>query len=406
MEYKTHQLDNGIRLIHAHNDSIVAHCGVIINIGSRDEAENEHGMAHFVEHAIFKGTKKRRSYHILNRLESVGGDINAYTTKEETCLYSIFLNNYYERTLDLLSDMFFHSNFPENEIEKEKGVIIDEINSYKDNPAELIFDEFEDLVFSNSSLGRNILGTPERIKTISRQELLQFHNTNYAGDKTVIFSVGDIKFDKLIRLTEKYFSDIRSIQSKKRNIESTVYKPFRLEKDKDTHQLHCIIGNIAYDMHNSKKLTTSLFNNILAGTNMNSRLNIALREKHGYAYDVESSYTAYSDTGIFNLYFGTDKEKFDKSIKLINKEFDKLKNTKLGVLQLHRAQQQLMGQIAISSENKSNLASYLGKSLLFFNKIEDLKTINKKINAITADDIMSVANEILDEKRLSTLVYK
>ncbi len=406
MEYKIHKFKNGLRLIHAHSNSMVAHCGIIVNTGSRDESENEHGMAHFVEHAIFKGTKKRRSYHIINRLESVGGDINAYTSKEETCVYSVFLNQHYERTLDLLSDMFFHSNFPAKEIEKEKTVIIDEINSYKDNPAETIYEEFEELMFQNSSLGRNILGTPERIKTISNEELVNFYKTHYATNKTVIYSVGNIDFKKLVKLSEKYFAGITERQSKTKLTQKPDYKKFTITKKQDTHQLHCIIGNSAYDMYHKNKLTASLLNNIIASNNMSSRLNIALREKHGYAYDLESNYTGYSDTGMFHVYFGTDKQNFNKSINLINKEFEKLRNQKLGALQLHRAQQQLMGQIAISKDRNSNFAYYLGKSLLFYNEIEDLKTLNKKISSITAEMLIETANELLEKEQLSMLVYK
>jgi predicted Zn-dependent peptidase len=406
MNYEIHQLKNGIRLVHSFTNSPIAYCGLIVNTGSRDEAENEHGLAHFIEHAIFKGTEKRRSYHILNRLESVGGDVNAYTTKEETCVYTAFLSEHYARALELLSDMLFHSNFPENEIEKEKDVIIDEINSYKDSPAELIFDEFEDFVFSNLSLGKNILGEPDEIKAYSRQNLMDFKEKNYPTDQMVIFSVGNINFKKISNLTEKYFADVPEKKLASRGKESLIYQPFSKKEEKSTHQVHCIIGNVAYDFHNEKRNALSLLNNLLGGTSMNSRLSMALREKSGYVYDIESSYTGYSDNGIFNLYFGTEKDKFDKSLKLINKEFNKLKNNKLGVLQLQRAKQQLIGHIAISSENRDSAALAMGKSLMLFNKIESLDEINQKINAIAAEEILEVANEILDTKQLSMLVYE
>ncbi len=406
MEYNIHTLNNGLRIIHAHSDSMVAHCGIIVNAGSRHETDDEHGIAHFVEHAIFKGTKKRRSYHIINRLESVGGEINAYTSKEETCLYSTFLNQHYERTLDLLSDMFFGSNFPKNEIEKEKTVIIDEINSYKDNPTEMIYEEFDDLVFKNNSLGRNILGTPERIKSFSQQNLFDFHSKNYSTDKTVIFSVGNINLNKLVKLTEKYFAHLPIKQSKIKSLQLPEYKTFNITEKKDTHQVHCIIGNIAYSKYDENKFTADLLNNILAGNNMNSRLSIALREKHGYAYYLESSNVGYSDTGLFNVYFGTEKRNFNKSLKLINKEFEKLRTQQLGVLQLHRAKQQLIGQIAIGYDSNSNRAHYLGKQLLFFNKVNKLEDITKKIEAITSANIIETANELLDDKQLSTLVYE
>jgi len=379
---------------------------LIVNTGARDEAKNEHGLAHFFEHAIFKGTAKRRSYHILNRLESVGGDINAYTTKEETCIYTAFLTEHYARSLELMADMMFHSNFPENEIEKEKEVIIDEINSYKDSPAELIFDDFEDLIFENQPLGRNILGEPKKIKKYTSKDILSFQEKNYPTDQIVVFSVGQINFKKLVTMAEKYFGDIPEKLGIERKKESPIYQPFSKTFSKKTHQLHCIIGNVAYDYHHDKRNALSLLNNLLGGTSMNSRLSMALREKSGFAYDIESSYTGYSDNGVFSLYFGTEKNKFDRSLKLIHKEFNQLKEKKLGVLQLHRAKQQLIGQIAISAENKDNAALALGKSLLLFNTIEDLSEVNKKINDITAEEILDVANEILDKNKLSMLVFE
>ena len=406
MNYNTYRLKNGIRLVHSPNDIEIAYCGIIVNTGSRDEEENEHGLAHFIEHAIFKGTKKRRSYHILNRLESVGGDINAYTTKEDTCIYTAFLNQYYSRSLELLADMMFNSNFPENEIQKEKDVIIDEINSYKDSPSELIFDEFEDLLFTGRSLGKNILGKPAKIKAYTRDDLVNFKAKNYATDQMVIFSIGKIGFKPLIKLVEKYFGYIPQKSVDQRKNEDLIYLPFSQKIRKKTHQVHCVIGNIAYNFHNEKRTALSLLNNILGGTSMNSRLSMALREKNGFVYDIESNYTGYSDNGIFSLYFGTDKFKFEKSLKVIYKEFDQFKNEKLGILQLKRAKQQLIGQIAISSENRENSAINLGKAILLYDKIDSLEEVNEKINSLTASDLMEVANEILDYQKLSTLVFE
>jgi predicted Zn-dependent peptidase len=406
MNYKIYRLKNGIRLVHSPIDGNIAYCGILVNTGSRDEEENEHGLAHFIEHALFKGTQKRRSYHILNRLESVGGDVNAFTTKEDTCIYTTFLNEHYERSLELLSDMFFNSNFPENEIEKEKDVIIDEINSYKDSPSELIFDDFEDYVFKNQALGKNILGIPKKIKAYTRQDLVRFKEKNYATEQTVIFSLGNIEFKRLLKLTEKYFGEIPEKSGPQRKNEIINYQPFNLSTVKKTHQLHCIIGNRAYDLHNEKRTALSLLNNLMGGTSMNSRLSMALREKSGFVYDIESNYTGYTDNGIFSLYFGTDKSKFDKSLKLIHKEFNQLKSSKLGVLQLKRAKQQMIGQIAISAENKDNSALNLGKAILLFDKIDSLEEVNRKIEAITANEIIEVANEILDTDKLSILVFE
>ncbi len=406
MNYEIYTLKNGIRLVHSRSDSDIAYCGLIVNTGSRDEEDNEHGLAHFIEHALFKGTQKRRSFHILNRLESVGGDVNAFTTKEDTCIYAAFLTEHYERSLELLSDMVFNSNFPENEIEKEKDVIIDEINSYKDSPAELIFDDFEDYIFKNQALGKNILGEPTRIKSYKRNDLILFKEKNYPTNQMVIFSVGNIEYKKLIKLTEKHYGNITEKTGKDREQKSAIYQPFNITKTKKTHQLHCIIGNVAYNFHNEKRTALSLLNNLLGGASMNSRLSMALREKSGFAYDIESNYTGYSDNGIFSLYFGTDKNKFEKSLKLIYKEFDRLKNTKMGVLQLKRAKQQLIGQIAISTENKDNSALNLGKAILLFNKYDSMEEVSKKINAVSAEEILEVANEVLDTNNLSMLIFK
>jgi predicted Zn-dependent peptidase len=406
MDYNTFRLKNGIRLVHSPASGDIAYCGIIVNTGSRDEDEHEHGLAHFIEHALFKGTKKRKSYHILNRLESVGGDVNAFTTKEDTCIYTAFINQHYERSLDLLSDMLFNSSFPENEIEKEKDVILDEINSYKDSPSELIFDDFEDYLFKGLSLGRNILGVPKKIKSFERKDLISFREKNYHTNQTVVFSIGNIEFKKLVKLVSKHFSEIPEKIALPRKPESIVYHPFHISKTKKTHQVHCIIGNIAYNLHNEKRTALSLLNNLLGGASMNSRLSMALREKNGFVYDIESNYTGYSDNGIFSLYFGTEKNKFEKSMKLINKEFDQLKNTKLGVLQLKRAKQQLIGQIAIGAENKDNTAINLGKGILLFDKIDSLEEVNKKINEVSSEEILEVANEILDKKNLSVLLFE
>ncbi len=406
MEYQIHNLKNGIRVVHSGSNSNIAYCGLIMNTGSRDELDNQHGLAHFFEHAIFKGTKKRRAYHILNNLESVGGELNAFTTKEDTCIHAAFLKEHYEKTLDLLSDITFNSVFPEKEIEKEKNVIIDEINSYKDNPSELIFDEFEDVLYKNSSLGKNILGSEKKIKSYSKNDIIKFINDNYSTNQIIIFSLGNIKFKKLVKLTEKHFAHIHEKITKKRNKENFKYKPDNIILKKNTYQTHSIIGNIAYNLWHNKRTTLSLLNNLLGGNTMNSRLSMALREKNGFVYDIESNYTSYSDTGALTIYFGTNKDKLDKSFKLIYKEIDKLRNKKLGPLQLKRAKQQLIGQIAISAENKEGIAYNMGKSLLIYDKIDSFAEINKKINATTAQDILEVANEILDKNKLSILTYE
>ncbi len=406
MTYNTHTLKNGIRLIHSPSEGQIAYCGLIVNAGSRDEEEHQHGLAHYLEHAIFKGTTKRRSFHILNRLENVGGDINAFTTKEETCVYTAFLKEHYSRSFELISDIVFNSTFPKKEIDKEKEVIIDEINSYKDNPSELIFDDFEDLIFKNQPLGRNILGQAEKIRNYNREDLINFRDENYTTDRIVIFSHGNITFQRLINLSDKYFGNIPEKSAYTEQNTEIIYRPQKLILDKNFHQLHAIIGNTAYNVWDKRRTALSFLNNLLGGSSMNSRLSMALRERNGFVYDIESNYTSYSDTGVFNIYFGTEKEKFEKSISLIYKEFTKLKKVKLGVLQLSRAKQQFVGQIAIGMENKESVAYNLGRSYLLFNKVDSLQEITKKIDAISASEVMEISNEILDESKLSLLVYR
>jgi predicted Zn-dependent peptidase len=406
MKYENFTLENGIRIIHLYSKSAVGHCGLIINAGSRDEEEHEHGMAHFIEHAIFKGTKKRKAYHILSRLEDVGGEINAYTSKEETTIHTSFLKDDYERAIEIISDVTFNSTFPAKEITREKEVIIEEINSYKDDPAELIFDEFEELIFKNQPLGKNILGTPKDLRRFTKKDIESFISKNYNTDEMVFCSVGDISFTKIKKLANKYFGQIKPNPRVNPRDRTNNYIPVNKTVKKKTHQTHCIIGNKAYNAHDNKKVAMILLDNMLGGPGLNSRLSLLLREKHGYAYHVESNYSAYSDTGIFSVYFGTDKENYEKCIKLIKKEFELLRTKKLGIVQLKKAKRQLFGQIAIGSENNASLVLAIGKSFMLFNKVDDLEKVKEKIEAVTVEDIQDIANEVLDIDKMSMLVYQ
>ena len=405
MHYLTHTLSNGIRVIHERINSSVAHCGLVINAGSRDEKTEEHGLAHFIEHALFKGTCKRKAHHILNRLENVGGEINAYTTKEETCIYSSFLRDDLERSLELISDLVFHSTFPDKELKKEKEIIIDEINSYKDSPSELIFDEFEELVFQNNPIGRNILGTPKYLRKFTKKNITEFISNNYHTNQMVLSCVGNYDFKKIVRLAEKHLGYIPpNISERNRNNEFE-YQPSFKKNKKNTHQAHCIMGNIAFDLKHEQRLAMVLLNNLIGGPGMNTRLNIALREKSGYAYNTESFYSAYTGTGLFGAYFGTDKENLFKCVELVNKEFSRLRNQKLGLLQLNKAKRQLLGQIAISSENKESYMLMIGKSLLVFNKVDSMSEVSEKINRISESHILEIANEVLNPEKFSTIIY-
>lgn len=401
------KLDNGLKGIHQQIDNaVVSHFGITIKAGSRDELDNEMGLAHFIEHSIFKGTTKRKPYHILSRLDAVGGEINAYTTKEETCIYGSFLNVYYERAIELIADILFDSVFPDNEINKEKDVIIDEINSYLDNPSEQIFDDFEDLVFKGHSIGRNILGTENSVKSFTKNSILKFIKRNYVASNIVFSSVGNIDSKRISNLCFKYLN--RSFEEKS-EIKRKVFTTYSQKSEKvlkDTHQVHCVIGNLAYDINSDKRRGLILLNNVLGGLGLNSRLNLNIREKYGLTYSIESNYTAYSDTGLFNVYFSGEKKSLDRIIKLVNKEFKNFRDKKMGINQLYQAKQQLKGHIALAQENRVGLMLALGKALLYFDKVETNEEIFDKIDQITSDEVWDIANEILKEDKMSTLIYE
>jgi len=400
------KLSNSIKCIHQQFDTAeVSHFGITIKAGSRDELENEQGLAHFIEHCIFKGTAKRKPFHILSRLDAVGGEINAYTTKEETCIYGSFLNIYYERAIELISDILFNSSFPTHEIKKEKDVIIDEINSYMDSPSEQIFDDFEDQVFKGHPIGRNILGTVDSVNSFEKKDIQEFIERNYTADNIAISSVGNIKLDKFIRLCDKYFGvEFENNSSKKRN-PFKGYNSLQSEMKRDTHQVHTMIGNIAYDMHNDKRRGLILLNNVLGGQGLNNRLNLNIREKYGLTYSIESNFIPYTDTGIFQVYFSAEKKFHSKIVKLIHKEFSKLRDKQLGTNQLHLAKQQLKGHIALAQENRVGLMLALGKSILLFDKVDTNQEIFEKIDAITSQEVQSIANEIFVENSFSSLTF-
>ena len=405
MDYQTYQLNNGIRLVHVRVPNLVAHLGVIVGTGSRDEQEHQHGMAHFIEHMVFKGTRKRKAYHILSRLEDVGGEINAYTTKEETCVYASFMKEDYSRAIELLQDILFHSTFHEKELGREKDVIIDEINSYFDSPGELIFDDFEEQLFKDQSIGRNILGSAESLEGFNRGDLLSFVENNYHTDEMVICSVGNISFPRLKKSIENFFGKIPFNSRKNPRLPIQPYHPTEITMQKDTFQAHCIIGNLAYDLNNEHRIGLHLMNNIIGGPGLNTRLNLTLREKNGYSYHTESHYSPYSDTGVLSVYFTGDKTKMQRSKRLVFREFAKLREKKLGTLQLSKAKRQLMGQIAISAENHETLMLSMAKSFLVYNKYDDLGEIGRKIERISADEILEIANEVLTPPKLSSLTY-
>ena len=425
--YQTHIFANGLRLIHNYVPNKAAYCGLIINVGSRDEREDELGMAHFIEHVIFKGTEKRKAYHILSRLEDVGGELNAYTTKEDTCVYATFMAKDYERTLELFADIVFHSVFPEKEIEKEKDVVLDEINSYKDNPGELIFDDFENLIFCGHPLGRNILGEAGRLRGFRSEDIQRFARRLYRPDRMVFFVYGRIEPAYACREITKALKRVASSLPEGHPFQTLLqtdasparpdrndaartavpeYRPQTVTLHKDTHQAHVMIGARAYSARDPRHLSLYLLNNILGGPGMNSRLNLSLREKHGLVYTVESVMTTYTDTGLWSVYFGCDPHDVARCRRLVLKELRRLAEAPLAPHALEAAKRQIKGQIGISYDNFENVALAMGKTFLHYDRARDLNRLYQKIDGLTAEDLHAVAQELFRPENLTFLIYR
>ena len=353
-KYNLSVLPNGIRIVHKEKKGEIAHLVLMVETGTRDELAHQNGLAHFVEHTIFKGTTRRKAYHILSCLDNVGGDLNAFTTKEETCIQATFLKQHYQRSLDLFADIAFHSAFPENELEKEKEVILDEINSYLDSPSDEIYDLFEEMVFKGHPLSRNILGTTELVKGFRRNDILDFMAGNYSTDKMVLASIGDISFHEFEKLAMRYFGEHPAHLINKGREPFNSYTPETRTVERNNHLSHCIIGGLAPEFSSPLRMPIVMLNNVLGGPAMSSRLGLNIREKYGFAYSIESQYTAYSDTGLINVYMGVDPDSLEKAIGLVYKEIDKLCQQKLGTMQLQHAKQQLIGQAALSYESGMN----------------------------------------------------
>lgn len=400
-----HTLSNGLRIIHQPIQSKVAYCGYAIDAGTRDEAEHQQGMAHFVEHMLFKGTQKRRAWHILNRMENVGGDLNAYTNKEETVVYTAFLAEHFSRAFELLTDIVFHSTFPQHEIDKEVEVIIDEIQSYEDTPSELIFDDFENLIFPNHPLGRNILGKPEMLKGFTTDDALAWTNNYYTPSNIVFFVLGDLNFKQIVRMAERLTTHLPLKEANHSRTLPAVYQPRLSKLNRETHQAHVMIGGRGYDAHNEKRTALYLLNNLLGGPGMNSRLNLSLRERRGLVYQVESNLTSYTDTGTFCIYFGCDQQDTEHCIKLVHKELKNLCDKKMSSSQLFAAQKQLIGQIGVASDNNENNALGMAKTFLHYNKYDTQEKVFQRIRSLTPEILLEVSNEMFADNQLSTLIY-
>jgi len=406
MDLQLFTLPNGIRLIHRTIPNRVAHVGMFINSGTRDEMPDEHGIAHFIEHTIFKGTRKRSVFQVLNRLENVGADLNAFTTKEETCVHASFLNEYYGRTLELFNDILFHAVYPDKELEKEKQVVIDEIQSYKDTPSEQIFDDFEDLVFKGHALGNNILGTEKSVKKMTRENIFRFIRDTYTCDRVILVSLGNISFQKLQTLVVKYFSETPEKGTPRVRKPFQAFAPTIKMLKKKIFQVHCILGAEAYPYTDERRIPLALLNNILGGPILNSRLSLALRERNGLTYHSESNYSSFSDSGILSIYFATDTLHFERALEIVHKELNRLRIEKLSHTQLHTIKKQLVGQIAIGQESNLSVMLAIGKSYLIQDRYDPVENLIRKIENISADQLWEIANDIFDPSRLSMLTFK
>lgn len=412
MKYNTYTLDNGLRIIHLPSDSKVVYCGYQINAGTRDEEPGEEGLAHFCEHVTFKGTERRKAWHILNCLESVGGDLNAYTNKEGTVYYSAILKEHIARAVDLLSDIVFHSVYPQAEIDKEVEVICDEIESYNDSPAELIYDEFENILFKDSSLGHNILGTAEQVRSFTTEDALRFTRKLYRPDNAIFFAYGDIDFKKLVKLIGRALADDDSgklaAEKLPKNYPSVGEEIAgqTIVMQKNTHQAHVMIGTRAYDVNDDRRMPLYLLNNILGGPGMNAKLNLALREHNGLVYTVESTMVAYGDTGTWSIYFGCDEHDIKRCLRLVRKELDRMMEKPLSDSQLKAAKKQIKGQIGVACDNRENFALDFGKSFLHYGWEKNVDCLYEQVEAITSQQIQDVARELFDKDRLITLIFK
>jgi predicted Zn-dependent peptidase len=393
--FQTHTLKSGLRIIHHVFPSQISYCGFAVNTGARDEMSDEHGMAHFVEHLLFKGTKKRKAHHIANRMENVGGELNAYTTKEETFLYATFLEEYFPRAVELLSDLMLNSEFSPTQIERERDVILDEINSYNDSPAELIYDDFENLLFAGHDIGHYILGDAKSLKTLDSQKVINFVTRQFHPSQMVFFSFGKTPFEKVVRQVERYFSFPATPCHVKSRIVPTNIPPEMKIFRKNTAQNHTMLGCRTFDMYNPLRYPLYLLNNILGGGALNSRLNTSLRERHGLVYNVESSLTFYSDTGLFSVYFACDPKYTERCLRLIYKEIERLRNQPLTAMQLSVAKKQWKGQMGIASESNENTALRMAKSFLHSNNYPSIKDVFSRIDAISISQLEEAAHLFL-----------
>ena len=406
-KYNTHTLENGLRIIHLPSSSQVVYCGYQIAAGTRDEQSDEIGLAHFCEHMTFKGTERRNALQIINTLEGVGGELNAFTNKEDTVFYAAISKEHFTQAVDVLTDIVFHSQYPQHEIDKEVEVVCDEIESYNDSPAELIYDEFENILFKGHPLGHNILGSAEQLRTYTTADTMRFVQRNYRPEKIVFFVYGDVDFGKLVKSLGKI--DLPKGTEIPENLEMPqvpISVGQTIIRKLGTHQAHVMIGTVGYTYNDPRRMPLYLLNNILGGPGMNARLNLSLREHHGLVYTVESTMVSYSDTGVWSIYFGCDHHDIRKCIRLVRKELDRIMQKPLSERQLTASKRQLKGQIAIACDNREQFALDFGRSYLHHGHERNLDKLYRRIDAITAEDVQKVACELFSADHLTILIFK
>lgn len=404
---KIFKLANGIRVVHQELATTkIVHCGIIIDIGSRDESPENQGIAHFWEHMAFKGTKRRRSFNIINSLDSVGGELNAYTDKEKVVFYASVRDEYFERAVDVLSDITFHSVFPDYQIEKERGVILEEMAMYHDSPDDSLQDEFESIVYKDHPMGMNILGKPETVKSFTQKDFLNFFRDHLGTDKIAFSCVGNISLDEVERVARKYLEEIRKKKAKAKRKKFKLYKPREEVLARTVKQAKCAIGRDAYPIGNENRIPLFLLVNILGGPGMNSRLNLALREKYGFVYSIDAHYIPYTDTGMFAVFFGTEPRQLNRCISLVKKELNRFCDKPLTKRQLASAKEQIKGQLAMAEENNLSLMLSMGRSVLDLGRVPSLEEVYHQIDEISSLKLRDVALDVFDESKMSYLIME
>ncbi len=406
-EYELIDLPNGIRVIHREvNCTKIANVGIMLDIGSRDELDDEQGLTHFLEHMAFKGTKKRSSYHIISRLESLGGELNAYTTKEKLCFYASLLHIHLEKAIELLCDITFHSIFPAKEIEKERKVILEEMTMYGDNPEDAIQDDFDELVFADHPLGKNIMGTKKTVNAFRQQDFHQFLERRLNTEKIILASIGNYSAKKIQRLAEKYLKVIPHKNHTADRDRFANYQSVSEKKKRPISQAHFALGMPSLSIRDENRIPFFFLVNLLGGPSMSSRLSLSLREKHGFVYSIDANYSPYLETGLFGIYFATDLKNLKQSQRIVFREIEAIKRKPLGKLQLQKAKNQIKGQMILSVENKNATMLMMAKSLLDLKKVPDLNEVFKKIDAISSARVQELARAYLPIDQMSSLTYQ